>query len=187
MRPYNNNIVCRIILILTVTTSALAVPVLVQEKRRQACVDVVQHTTAGDSDVITVSSLGKRTLEEDFDVLWDGWWHYLNVLGESAPPPLPAPNLAGVHVPPPNLNLAEAHVPEVHVPPQGPADSDQESMELADDAPRPSTSTKSESESDPDQGSNQASPHQRSRMRRAQKPQSGKIKLPNFELKGEAL
>ena len=175
MRPYNNNIVSRIILILTVTTFALAVPVLVQEKRRQACVDVVQHTTAGDSDVITVSSLGKRTLEEDFNVLWDGWWHYLNVLGESAPPPLPAPN------------LAEAHVPEVHVPPQGPVDSDQESMELADDAPRPSTSTGSGSKSDPDQGSNQASPHQRSRMRRAQKPQSGKIKLPNSELKGEAL
>ena len=130
MRRYN--IVSRIILIITVITFALAAPVLVQEKH-QAGVDVV-HVPG---DVITV--LGKRTLDEDLDVLWDGWWHYENVLGEPAPPP---------NVPPPTL--AEVHMPEVHVPPQGPADSDPESMELDDDAPLESLGSSTESDSDPD-------------------------------------
>jgi hypothetical protein len=50
-------------------------------------------------------------------------------------------NPAGIHLvpaPPPDvlpLNLAEVHVPGAHVAPQGPADSDRESMELNDDTP----------------------------------------------------
>jgi hypothetical protein len=142
MRRYN--IVSRIILIPTVITFVLAAP------------------------VITV--LGKRTLDEDLSVLWDGWWHYENVLGEPAPPPIVWGNrnpAAVLHLqepaPPPNVpppNPAEVHVPEVHepppnleevhVPPQGPAYSDSESMELDDDAPpsSPGSSTESDSNSD---------------------------------------
>jgi hypothetical protein len=76
MRRYN--IVSRILLILTVITFTLAAPVLVQEKR-QAWLDVV-HVP---EDVITV--LGKRILDEDLDVLWDGWWHYGNVMLPQGP------------------------------------------------------------------------------------------------------
>jgi hypothetical protein len=122
MRRYN--IVSRIILILTAITFALAAPVLVQEKR-QVCVDAV-HVP---EDVKTV--LGKRTLEEDLNVLWDGWWHHLNVLGEPAPPPLP-------------------YLGHVYVPPQIPVDSDRESVELEDDAPPESLGSSTESDSDSD-------------------------------------
>src|SRR6266566_3827373 len=114
MRRYN--IVSRILLLLTVTTFALAVPVLVQEKR-QSSVDEV-HVP---ENVITV--LGKRTREQDLDMLWDGLRYYENVWGnrnpagvhlhEPAPPPDVPPD-----VPPPNP--AEAH-PEVQAPPQNPA------------------------------------------------------------------
>jgi hypothetical protein len=107
----------RIILILTIITFALAAPALAQEKR-QVRVDAVRVP----EDVVT--ALGKRILEEDLNVLWDGWWHYENVLGESAPPPLP------------------------HVPPQIPADSDRESVELEDDAPPSSLGSSTESDSD---------------------------------------
>jgi hypothetical protein len=153
MRRYN--IVSRIILIITVIAFALAAPVLVQEKS-QAGIDVV-HVPG---DVITV--LGKRILEEDFDVLWDGWWHYLNVLGEPPPPPIVWRNRypAAVHLqepaPPSNVpppTLARVHMPEVHVPPQDPADSDRESMKLNDDAPLESLGSSTESDSDPDRWS----------------------------------
>jgi hypothetical protein len=139
MRRYN--IVSRILFILTVITFALAVPVLVQEKR-QSCVDKV-HVP---EDVITV--LGKRTREQDLDMLWDGLRYYEHVWGNRNPAgvhlhePVPPPDVqpqdpAEVHVPPPNP--AGVHVPEpgpeVHVPPPDPADPDRESMELDDDAP----------------------------------------------------
>jgi hypothetical protein len=124
MRRYN--IVSRIILIPTAITFVLAAP------------------------VITV--LGKRTLDEDLSVLWDGWWHYENVLGEPAPPPIvwgnrnPAavPHLQEPALPP---NVPPLNPAEVHVPPQGPADSDSESMELSDDAP-PESPGSSDSDSD---------------------------------------
>ena len=126
MRRYN--IIPRILLTLTVITFALAAPVQVQEKRQPP------------EDMITV--LGKRILEEDFNVLWDGWWHHLNVLGEPPPPPqLLRPNPAGVHV------------PEVHVPPQGPADSDRKSTELGDDAPPSDRPSSLGSDSDSDRSS----------------------------------
>jgi hypothetical protein len=81
MRRYN--IISRILLILTVITFALAAPVLVQEKR-QACGDKV-HVP---EDVITV--LGKRTREQDLDMLWDGLRYYEHVWGNR--------NRAGVHL-----------------------------------------------------------------------------------------
>jgi hypothetical protein len=136
MRRYN--IVSRIILILTVITFALAAPALVQDKR-QACVDGVHLP----KDVITV--LGKRTLEEDLNVLWDGWWHYGNVLGEPALPP-------NVHVPPhsPADTILGSTESDDDSQPESPesghsrssstsvtslANSDRESAELDDDAP----------------------------------------------------
>jgi hypothetical protein len=112
---YTGNIAPRILLILAAITFALAAPAIVQEKR-EACVDEVYVP----EDVITV--LGKRTPEEDLDVLWEGWWHYKNVLGNAAPPPnLPRPEVQMSEAPPPNP--AGVHVP-VHVPPQAPANSD---------------------------------------------------------------
>jgi hypothetical protein len=117
MRRYN--IASRIIPILTVITFALAAPALVQDKR-QACVDAVGVP----EDVISV--LRKRNRGQDLNMLLDSL-RFLDDgvhLHEPAPPP---------NVPP--LNPAEVHVQEVHVPPQGPADSDHESMDLDDDAP----------------------------------------------------
>ena len=128
MRRYN--IVSRIPLILTAITFALAAPVLVQEKRQVP------------EDVITV--LGKRILAEDFDVMWDVWWHHLNVLTDIPPPPqLLRPD------------RAEVRMPEVHVPLQGPADSDRKSMELVSDAPpeAPQSSLGSSESTEPDQWS----------------------------------
>jgi hypothetical protein len=127
MRRYN--IVSRILLILTVITLVLAAPALVRDER-QARADVVHRP----EDVIPV--LGKRTREQDLQMLWAGLRFYDNawnpaaaILEEHVPPPNPAEvHVPEVHVPPPNLA-------EVHVPPQGPADSDHESMELNDDAP----------------------------------------------------
>ncbi|KAF8492983.1 hypothetical protein F5888DRAFT_857780 [Russula emetica] len=78
---------------------------MLQEKH-QAWLDVV-HVP---KDVITV--LGKRILDEDLNVLWDGLWYHENVLGE----PTPRPNV-------PILITNMAHV---HILPQGPADSDRE-------------------------------------------------------------
>jgi hypothetical protein len=108
------------ILILTVITFALADPVLVQEKR-QAPEDVMMNM------------LGKRTREQDLDMLWDGLRYYEHVLGNR--------NQAGVHpqgpAPPPDVpapDPAGVHVPEIHVPPQD-SDVDRESMESDDDAP----------------------------------------------------
>jgi hypothetical protein len=128
MRRYN--IVSRIPLILTAITLALAAPVLVQEKRQVP------------EDVITV--LGKRILAEDFDMMWDVWWHHLNVLTDI--PPLP--QLLRPY-------RAEVKMPEVHVPPQGPADSDRKSMELVSDAPpeAPQSSQGSSTETESDQWS----------------------------------
>ena len=81
MRRYNIAL-----LILTIIPFAFTAPVQIQEKRQPED---------------TISVLGKRILEENFNVLWDGWWHYLNVLGEAPPPPqLLRPNAVGVHVPP---------------------------------------------------------------------------------------
>jgi hypothetical protein len=108
MRRYH--IAPRILLILIVITFALAVPVLVQEKRQAP------------EDVMTV--LGKRTLEEDLATLWEGRWHYRNVLKGSTPP-----------LRPPRPELAEVQMPEVNVPSQGPAGSGRESMVLVDNAP----------------------------------------------------
>lgn len=158
MRRYN--IVSRILLIPTVITFTLAVPV-VQEKR-QSRVDEV-HVP---EDVITM--LGKRTREQDLDMLWDGLRYYDRVWGNrnrnqagvhlnepALPPDVPPPNPAEVHVPevpaqpqdPAGVQVPEVHVPpqnpvgvpvpEVHAPPQpeNPADSDRESMELDSDAP----------------------------------------------------
>ena len=136
------NVVSRIILILTVITLALAVPVLVQEKR-QSCADEV-HVP---EEVITV--LEKRTREQDLDMLWDGLRYYEHVWGnrnpaavhlhgpfpqpEIPPPPNPEDLHPEVHAPPPNP--AGVQVPEVHAPPQNPGDPDREEMELDDDAP----------------------------------------------------
>ena len=101
MRRYNK--VSWILLILTVITFALAVPVLVQDKR-QAWVDV-EHAP---EDVVTM--LGKRLdLEEDVNVLWNGlhWHHpnYMNVLGE-APAALP-----------PNVPVLQQNLPHIHMSP----------------------------------------------------------------------
>jgi hypothetical protein len=110
MHPYN--MVSRILLILTTITFALSAPVVVQEKRQVP------------EDVIIV--LGKRVLpvEEDFNVLWDGWWNHLNVLTDVLPPPILSRPYRG-----------EVKMPEVLVPPQGPADSERKSTELGGDAP----------------------------------------------------
>lgn len=107
---------------LTVITSALAAPTREQEKG-QACIDAV-HVP---EDVMTV--LGKRILpaEEDLDVIWNGWWHYLNVLGK--PPPRPQPPL------------------RMHALPQYPADSDHESMASDGDAPPKNPESNSDSDS----------------------------------------
>src|SRR6267154_1094581 len=127
MRRYNK--VSRILLILTVTTFAIAAPALVQEKRQAGVDEVPVHVP---NDPVTV--LGKRITEEEevFNVLWDGYWHYLNVLGKPLPPPVPWRNRYPVAVhdwqepaPPPNPA-------EVHVPPQSPAES---SKKLDDEAP----------------------------------------------------
>jgi hypothetical protein len=130
MRRYNT--VSRILLILTTITFALAAPAQVQEKRQAP------------EDVIAV--LGKRTRDQDLDMLWDGLRYYENVWGPRVrpvhpqePPPLPdvpPPNVAEVPVPPPNPAAVAAPNPAgVHVPPQGPADPNRELMELDDDAP----------------------------------------------------
>jgi hypothetical protein len=136
MRRYN--IIPRILLILTVSTFALAAPVLVQE-RRQSGVDEVHVPRA---------VLGKRALSDYVRFMVDG---FENMEGPAEDEPLPnlaeehvpeayapQPNLPEepvpeVHVPPPNL--AEEPVQEVHAPPHDPVDSDQESMVFDDDAP----------------------------------------------------
>ena len=100
--------VSRILLVFTAITFALAVPVLVQEKRQES------------EDVKTV--LGKRILEEDFHTMYDVWWHHLNVLTDVAPPPQLA-------------RPAEVKIPEVLVPPQDQADSDRNLMALGGNAP----------------------------------------------------
>ena len=103
--------VSRILLIISVTTFALAAPVLVGEKRQAP------------EDMMAV--LGKRVLEGDLDALFEGW-HYKNVFGDaSLPPSLPRPAEAEVHVSPPNPagahaqqpNQAVEHVPELFTPP----------------------------------------------------------------------
>ena len=135
MRQFN--IVSRTLLILTVITSTRAAPVLVQEKR-QACVDVVQVP----EDAITV--LEKRILDEDLDVLWDGWWHYANVL-EAAPLPQLNQDLVHIHVPPHSPadtvlaivgsdSDSDSDTVYSHTIPAD-SDSGRESMELDDDAP----------------------------------------------------
>jgi hypothetical protein len=184
MRRYN--IISRILLILTVITFALAAPVLVQEKR-QACGDKV-HVP---EDVITV--LGKRTREQDLDMLWDGLRYYEHVWGNR--------NRAGVHlqeppllpdVPPPNP--AGVHVPEVHVPPQNPADSDRESMELDSDGPPASPESghseewytppsslgsSTESDSDSDRWSTMSNAP-------SAESQSENLKAADYEMRGKA-
>jgi hypothetical protein len=139
MRRYN--VVSRILLILTVITFVLAAPAPVRDKR-QACVEAVQKP----EDVKTV--LGKR-VGEDLEWLWyEFGLRYHENGGE-------IPNPAGIHLepaPPPYVpppNPAEVHVPEVHVPPQGPVDSDHESMELNDDAPPPPSPESAHSHSPP--------------------------------------
>ena len=160
-------------MILTVSTFALAVPVLVQEKR-QSCFDEAHIPR----DVVNV--LGKRTLD-DLHMLWDGPWRFGNVWGEPAEDDslsdeeeehvqevhAPQPNIAqvqvpDVHVPGPPPGLAEEPVQEVHAPPPNllagpdvpefdfplydPPESDSESMMFGDDAPpaSPAWSFKSE-------------------------------------------
>ena len=164
MRRYNT--VSQILLILSISTIALATPVLVQEER-QACA----HEALVPRDVITV--LGKRVLgvTDNLHMLWDAW-HFGDVWGEPeeheplldlgeayvhTPPLNPAgvqvPEAHGLplvpvpegHAPPPDL--AGVHAPEVHVPPHDPADSDSESMVFDSDAPPPESpkeSTESE-------------------------------------------
>ena len=96
MRRYNK--VSWILLILTLITFALAAPVLVQDKR-QAWIDV-EHAP---EDVVTM--LGKRVLDEDLNVLWNGLhWHHTNVLGET-----PAALPLGPNGPPLEQNLAHVH------------------------------------------------------------------------------
>ena len=58
-------------------------------------------------------------------------------------PILPPMHLLHLLVPP---GLLADHVPEVHMPPHGPADSDRESMVFGDDAPRPSPVWSTDSE-----------------------------------------
>jgi hypothetical protein len=150
MRRYN--IVSRIILIPTVIAFALAAPVLVQEKR-QACVDVMYVP-----DMITV--LGKRALDEDLNVLWDGLWHYENVWGNRNPVAVHPQELAEMHAPPPSpadtilgsmgsddeslLESPESgHSHSTHT---SLANSDRESMLLDGDAPPTSPELSTESE-----------------------------------------
>ena len=154
---YRHNIVLWILIILTVSTFALAAPVLIQEKR-QSCVDEV-HVPRG---VITV--LGKRVQGDNVHLLLDVFEDVLGGAVENMPLPnlveehvpevhAPQPNLPEepvpeAHAPPPNPaeepvqevyapppNLVGVHVPEVHVPLHDPADSDSESMVFDDDAP----------------------------------------------------
>ena len=107
MRRYN--IVSRVLLILAVITFALAAPVQVQ-KRRQAPED-------------SITALEKRVLEGNLDGLWDGLWHYKNVLGDATLPPNSIrPAEPDVRVPPAPPNPAGAHVPEVHAPQPNPAE-----------------------------------------------------------------
>ena len=49
--------------------------------------------------MITVTVLGKRTLDEDLDILWDGLWHYENVWGNRNPAAVHPQGLAEMHVP----------------------------------------------------------------------------------------
>jgi hypothetical protein len=154
---HRHNIVPWILIILTVSTFALAAPVLIQEKR-QSCVDEVRVPR----DVITV--LGKRAQGDNVYLLLDGFENVLGEPVENVPLPnlpeeyvpevhAPQPNLPEepvpeVHAPPQNLaeepvqevhapppNLVGVHVPVVHVPLHDPADSDRESMVFDDDAP----------------------------------------------------
>ena len=132
-----NILVSRILLVLTAITFALASPVLVQEKR-QAHV----HEAYVPKDVTNV--LGKRISAEDFNVLWDVWWHHLNVLGESPPPPqAPLRKLA-----------SSVHVPEAHVPPPVSEDFNRGPMEVGvDTRPKtPPSGIESSAESDSDSG-----------------------------------
>jgi hypothetical protein len=76
MRRYD--IISGILLILSTIDFALAVPVLVQEKR-QASVVAVAHIP---KDVITV--LGKRTDEEEVGKLWKEYFDNMRQLEESA-------------------------------------------------------------------------------------------------------
>ena len=112
MRRYN--IISRILLILTISTIALAAPVLVQEKRQAP------------GDVIT--AFGKRALAEIREALWEDWWHFRpgDVLEDALPPemlaepePVPPPNPVGAHAPEvhaPQPNPAEEHEPEIFAP-----------------------------------------------------------------------
>ena len=168
-----HNLNSQIILIITVITFALAVPVLVKEKR-QSRVDEVHAP----EDVMAV--LGKRAGEQYLDILWDvthGLRHPEDAWGNRnppgvhppGPPPLPLdpavlhpelhapPQNPGVQVPEvhaPPQNLAGVQVPEAHAPPQNPGDSDRELIELDGDAPpgspedSPPTSPKGSTESD---------------------------------------
>ena len=112
------NIISRILLILTISTFALAVPVLVQEKRQ----------TPG--DVIIVS--GKRALVEDLDPLLEGLLlHDGNEEGAALPANSLQPAEPEVHVPPPNPAGADMHAPppnpagaDIHAPPPNPAGAD---------------------------------------------------------------
>ncbi len=148
--------------ILTVIAFALAAGVLVQEKRQAP-------------EEVMMTTLGKRTREQDLDMLWDGLRYYehlwgnrnqagVHLRGPAPPPDVPAPDPAGVHV------------PEMHVSPQDAVDSDRESIELDDDAPpanpkfgysRTPTSPGSWADSDSDSDSERWST---ARMRRARIP-----------------
>lgn len=149
------NTASRILFILTVIIFAIAAPVLVQEKRQAS------------EGMITV--LGKRTREQDLDMLWDGlrynMWgnpHGPNVhhIQEPAPnaaeahvqdPHAPAPDAAGVqpqeeHAPVPNA--AGVQPQAVHVPPQEPVDPNREVIDVDEEAP-PGTPKSGQSDSQP--------------------------------------
>jgi hypothetical protein len=135
-----HNIVSRIILILTVITFALAAPALVQEKR-QAFIDAAHAP----EEVITVS---RKRMEEQDMWLEYAMRYYDNVLGHLNPagihPDVPPPDLAGVHVPPQNPADSDRESMDLndYSAPASPADSDRESMDLDDDA-MPATSLES--------------------------------------------
>ena len=159
MRRYNILVVSRTLLIPAVIAFkfALAAPVLVQEKR-QACVDVMNVP-----DMITVfGSFGKRALDEDLNVLWDGLWHYDNVWRNRNPAAVQPQELGEVHIPPQSpadtiLGSWSDHSDDDALP-ESPesghshsthtslANSEPESMVLDGDAPPASTDRSSESE-----------------------------------------
>ncbi|KAF8492995.1 hypothetical protein F5888DRAFT_858025 [Russula emetica] len=118
---------------------------MLQEKH-QAWLDVV-HVP---KDVITV--LGKRILDEDLNVLWDGLWYHENVLGE--PWNGPADSDSEWSESDTDDDSGYSYPSTVLANP----DSDGESMELDDDAPpgspesghshSPATSPESSTESE---------------------------------------